>query len=152
MTTRTHVQFGFIKGFHTVIKIDGQLNRAMFSDKTNQYGFNATATVQQQCRELEATITFSLADIFKPIDIEMTYMVTNQASQNDSGRSNVICEPISIMNSSHSISTDFCSTCVAVNPNDAKVIGSKVVFSSGCKSSKCVADLKVTSRLVDIHR
>lgn len=70
-------------GFHAVIKIDGQLNRAMFNDKTNQYGFNATASVEQQCRELEATVTFSLADIFKPIDIEMTYMVTNQPSADD---------------------------------------------------------------------
>lgn len=70
-------------GFHAVIKIDGQLNRAMFSDKTNQYGFNATASVEQQCRELEALVTFSLADIFKPIDIEMTYMVINQPSASD---------------------------------------------------------------------
>lgn len=47
---------------------------------------------------------------------------------------------------------EFCDTCVTVNPTDAKVIGNKVVFSSGCKSSKCVADLKLTSRLVDLHR
>lgn len=47
---------------------------------------------------------------------------------------------------------DFCNTCVAVNPNDVKVVGSKVVFSTGCKSAKCVADLKITSHLSDVQR
>lgn len=106
----------------------------MFSDKTNQHSFNATATVKEECKELEASVTFSLADIFNPIDIEMSYLVTNQYPQNETD------------------SLRFCDNCVAVNPNDAKVTSDKVVFSSGCQSARCVADLKLSSRLVDVKR
>lgn len=40
---------------------------------------------------------------------------------------------------------DFCETCVATNPSDSKNVRSKIVFSTGCKNAKCVADLKVQS-------
>lgn len=44
-------------------------------------------------------------------------------------------------------STDFCDKCVAINPNDAKDVKSKIVFSTGCKNGRCIADLKVTNSL-----
>lgn len=146
-------------GFHANIKIDGQLKRAIFADRTNQYGINATATLQQQCRELEASVTFSLPDIFKPIDIEMSYVVTNQLPQNDTGKyfgfsfslvCGIFC--IDFLLSALNFVSEFCDTCVAVNPTDVKVAGNKVVFSSGCASAKCVADLKLSSRLADVQK
>lgn len=48
--------------------------------------------------------------------------------------------------------TEFCSNCVAVNPNDPKVVKNKVAFSTGCKNDKCVADLSVKSSLVDVPK
>lgn len=51
------------------------------------------------------------------------------------------------------ICTDFCDTCVALNPNDSKNVKNKVVFSTGCKNARCVADLRVTNvTLLDVVR
>lgn len=47
---------------------------------------------------------------------------------------------------------DFCDTCVAVEPSDLKNIKNKVVFSTGCKSARCVADLRIKSTLANIPR
>lgn len=38
---------------------------------------------------------------------------------------------------------------MAVNPSDPKSVKNKIVFSTGCKSAKCIADLKLRSSLVD---
>lgn len=48
--------------------------------------------------------------------------------------------------------TAFCETCVAVNPNDSKHFESKIVFSTGCKGARCVADLKIRSSLENVPR
>lgn len=37
-----------------------------------------------------------------------------------------------------------------MNPSDPKSVKNKVVFSTGCKAAKCVADLSVKSSLVDV--
>lgn len=37
-----------------------------------------------------------------------------------------------------------------MNPTDPKSVKNKVVFSTGCKAAKCVADLSVKSSLVDV--
>lgn len=47
---------------------------------------------------------------------------------------------------------EFCDSCVTVNPNDAKSIKSKIVFSTGCKSARCVADLNVHGSLENVPR
>lgn len=47
---------------------------------------------------------------------------------------------------------DFCETCVAVNPNDSKSTKNKIVFSTGCKGARCIADLSVNSVLANVPR
>lgn len=89
------------------------------------------------CRNITVSVKFSIADIFKPIDIEMHYKILNTlANYTD--------------NSIESISstTEFCTSCVAVNPVDPKFVKNKVVFSTGCKSEKCIADLSLTGELL----
>lgn len=117
--------------YHAIIKIDGQLGRAKFPDQTNLYEIHSTITGTEQCVDLSAIVTFSIADIFKPIELEMMYNIINVVPQNG---------------------TEFCSSCVAVNPNDPKSVKNKIVFSTGCKSAKCVADLKLKSSLVDVKQ
>lgn len=48
--------------------------------------------------------------------------------------------------------SEFCENCVAVSPNDVKIVKNKVVFSTGCKSTKCIADLNLKSSLDGIIR
>lgn len=47
---------------------------------------------------------------------------------------------------------EFCESCVAVNPNDPKIVKNKIVFSTGCESARCVADLRIKSSLENMPR
>lgn len=71
---------------NAIIKLDGQLGRATFSDKTNQYEINGTVTADEQCVELTAFVTFSIADIFKPIELEMAYNIIDDVPQVGQGK------------------------------------------------------------------
>lgn len=72
--------------YHAVIKLDGQLGRATFNDRTNQYEINGTVSADEQCVELAAFVTFSIADIFKPIELEMAYNIIDDVPQVGQGK------------------------------------------------------------------
>lgn len=40
---------------------------------------------------------------------------------------------------------DFCESCAAVDPVDPKVYTEKIIFSTGCSSEICIADMQVKS-------
>ena len=83
----TPYPIGFDVGFHTIIKVDGQLGRATFADKSNHFEINGTISTQEQCVEMTVFVVYSAPDIFKPVDIEMTYSVLNAIPQTGSGKS-----------------------------------------------------------------
>lgn len=68
---------GFDVRIDGTITLDGQLGRATFIESRNQFQFSKAITAQQQCMTLEAFVKFSIADIFKPIDIEFGHTVVN---------------------------------------------------------------------------
>lgn len=67
----------FDVSFNATVKLDGQLGRAVFNDKRNEYEISKKLTAEEQCMQLIAFVTFSIADIFKPIEIEMTHAIMN---------------------------------------------------------------------------
>lgn len=69
--------------FSATVKLDGQMGRAVFEDRRNQYEINSKITSDEQCILLEAFVTFSIVDIFRPIELEMTYHVLNDISNNN---------------------------------------------------------------------
>lgn len=77
-------------GFRAVIKLDGQLSRATFIDQSTQFELNGTANAEKQCIELTAYVTFSIGDIFKPIELEMTFEIVNGIPQNTNGKKPLI--------------------------------------------------------------
>lgn len=81
--------------YHAVIKIDGQLGRALFPDQTNSYEINGTINENEQCVDLSAIVTFSIADIFKPIELEMSYDIVNVIPQNGTGKYPLCLVPFS---------------------------------------------------------
>ncbi|KAH8299896.1 hypothetical protein KR044_007351 [Drosophila immigrans] len=107
------------------IVIDGQLKRAKFTQsQSNELSFNATAGTTQQCRVFECEVRYSEKDIFQPIELEMHYELTKKVPDSE----------------------EFCETCVAVDPEDAKVYSEKIIFSTGCATEICIADLRLTAR------
>ncbi|XP_031627778.1 integrin alpha-PS3-like [Contarinia nasturtii] len=120
--------------FNATIKLDGQLGRAVFSDRKNEFDIVGVITPSEQCTLLEAFVTFSIAEIFRPIEMEMTHHILNNIPKVDDS----------------SETQEFCEKCVAVNPLDSKNVKNKIVFSTGCKSARCIADLKITSSLENV--
>lgn len=76
----------FDPGFYAVIKLDKQSSRATFLDQSKVYEINGTISFEEQCIELTAYVIFSFGDIFKPIELEMSYEILNGVPQNSNGK------------------------------------------------------------------
>ncbi|XP_075168394.1 LOW QUALITY PROTEIN: integrin alpha-PS3-like [Haematobia irritans] len=107
--------------------IDPQVKRVyrIESIKSNQVKMNVTASQQKQCRNLNCYVRFSPANIFKPIQLELTYELVHQITDSEI----------------------FCEHCAVVDPYQPKKQVERVIFNTGCKSEVCVADIRVTSKL-----
>lgn len=56
--------------------------------------------------------------------------------------------PTNKINNQECISV-FCDYCLAVNPDDPTLASNKIVFNVGCASERCVADLKLSSSVIE---
>lgn len=117
--TRTHIDF------NVLLKADIKYGRAKWINNNKFYELNVTINNQVQCHEFDVAVFFNIADIFKPIEIEMEYRLVNQTLNN----------------------TNFCEKCVVLSENSVQSIHTSVVYSTGCKASMCIADLNVKSSL-----
>uniref|UniRef100_A0A336MXS4 CSON002754 protein n=1 Tax=Culicoides sonorensis TaxID=179676 RepID=A0A336MXS4_CULSO len=111
--------------FNILLKADTKHGRAKWINNNKFYELNVTINNQVQCHEFDVAVFFNIVDIFKPIEIEMEYRLVNQ-----------------LINS-----TQFCDKCVVLHENSVESVRTSVVFSTGCKSSMCIADLRIKSSL-----
>lgn len=105
--------------------VDPKVNRAYFIQNSSpilQYNVLATSTIR--CDVHKVHVNFTISDIFKPIELQMHYEIINKVPSD---------------------SQVFCESCVAVDPADDKMTSQKIIFSTGCQSEVCVADLKVST-------
>ncbi|XP_067631871.1 integrin alpha-PS3 isoform X2 [Eurosta solidaginis] len=110
------------------IVVDPQVKRVkLIQTRTNELSFNVTAGLAEQCRSFDCEVRSSVADIFKPIELEMHYDLINGVPPSEV----------------------FCDKCTAVDPAEPKVYSEKIIFSTGCSSDICVADLEVKSHNLD---
>lgn len=108
---------------------------------------NDTATETETCIHMDANIQYNVADIFKPIDFEMSYEVLDGVPDSEGKclskkKKNGLAKIRSAI-----FSLEFCKKCIAVNPNDPKIVSNKVAFSTGCAGDRCIADLKLKSTI-----
>ncbi|XP_037715995.1 integrin alpha-PS3 isoform X2 [Drosophila subpulchrella] len=109
------------------IAIDTQLKRVKFvQTQTNEMSFKADAGLGEQCRVFEAQVRYSEKDIFTPIDLEMHYELTKKVPDSE----------------------EFCETCAVVDPQEPTVSTQKIIFSTGCATDVCTADLQLRSKNV----
>lgn len=105
--------------------VDPKVNRAYFDQNgaaVLEYNVLATSTIR--CDVHKVHVNFTISDIFKPIELQMYHEITNKVPSD---------------------SQTFCENCVAVDPADDKMASQKIIFSTGCRSEVCVADLKVST-------
>lgn len=113
----------------------------------NALDVNTTANTIESCLEYDASVKYSLDDVYKPIDIEMHYQILNPVPQTDNGiEQDKFAENQS---NNRKCILEFCDYCLAVNPDDPKLASNKIVFNVGCASERCVADLKLTSTVIE---
>ncbi|XP_017069438.1 integrin alpha-PS3 isoform X2 [Drosophila eugracilis] len=109
------------------IAIDTQLKRVKFvQTQANEVSFKEIAGLGEQCRVFEAQVRYSEKDIFTPIDLEMHYELTKKVPDSE----------------------EFCETCAIVDPKEPKVSTQKIIFSTGCATDICTADLQLRSKNV----
>lgn len=110
-----------------------QYNRASFSPteirKTHETNFKLS--FDDRCFESIVHVRGTLADIFKPIHIEMKYETVQKIPE---------------------ITQEFCETCVALDPRDSKTVSTKVTFSTGCEGERCISDLAVVGTLMNVRQ
>uniref|UniRef100_T1P9U3 Integrin alpha n=1 Tax=Musca domestica TaxID=7370 RepID=T1P9U3_MUSDO len=106
--------------------LDPQVKRVQIaSTNSNEMKFKSTATTKEQCTEIDCNVRFNVETIFKPIEMELRYGLVNGIPNTE----------------------EFCETCAAVDPAEPSSHTEKIIFSTGCASEICVADLQVKSNL-----
>lgn len=110
-----------------------QYNRASFAprDVVKVHNSNLKVSLEDRCFESSVFVRGRMADIFKPISIEMKYDTVEKMLEN---------------------SQEFCTTCVTLDPRDSKTISTKVTFSTGCSGERCISDLAVVGTLVNVRQ
>lgn len=116
-----------------IISLDMKYNRASFSPKEVQkvHEYNAVLSRDERCSDFIVNVRGTLADIFKPISIEVKYETIAKIPEN---------------------TQEFCETCVAVDPRDSKSVSTKVTFSTGCSGERCVSDLSLVGTLMNVRQ
>ncbi|CAO1393862.1 unnamed protein product [Diamesa hyperborea] len=119
--------------FSMVISVDMKLNRASLSATEHSKTISDVykLTDLENCWEFEIFTKSTLADIFKPIEIEMKYELVQKIPDGGS---------------------EFCTTCVLIDPNASKTIVTKVPFITGCKGERCMSDLKLVGTLINVKQ
>ncbi|XP_061397206.1 integrin alpha-PS3-like [Musca vetustissima] len=122
-TTSTKVQSQDLN-MHVIL--DPQVKRVQIaSTNSNEMKFKVTATTTNQCTQIDCNVRFNVETIFKPIEMELRYKLVNGIPNSE----------------------EFCETCAAVDPAEPTSHKEKIIFSTGCASQICVADLQVKSNL-----
>lgn len=115
------------------IQLDMKYNRASFSPREIQKVHQDTIklTGADRCWDFIVIVRGTLADIFKPIHIEMKYDTIEKIPEN---------------------SQRFCESCVTIDPRESKTISTKVTFSTGCSGERCVSDLALVGTLTNVRQ
>lgn len=123
----------FLLEFETTLSLDLKHGRASFSPREADRNVNSTIKITQveSCSDYNIYVRGNIADIFKPVIIDFRYDLKDKIPEYDS---------------------NFCETCVALDPSDNKIASKKIPFSTGCGDERCVPDLVVVGTLVNVRQ
>lgn len=112
------------------IKLDPQLKRAKFSDDGQiEKQIVVSLTVNSQCRIYSIQLQYTLGDVFVPIALELHHQLEKDFNTY----------------------SEYCNDCVAINPLNVEFVQNQIVFSTGCREIRCVANLKLSGSAIDMQ-
>ncbi|XP_055304015.1 integrin alpha-PS3-like [Sitodiplosis mosellana] len=119
-----------------VVKLIDKFTRAHFqidgcNEKVCELNVSLAPNASSKCVQLKASVTFQTNYIYKPIHMELNHSVINAIPKYDATTDN----------------SEFCETCVALDPKSVRNASNVIKFDPGCKHEHCVTDLRVTSAL-----
>lgn len=108
-------------------------NRASFSarETSKVQQFKRELTQDDLCFDFVVNVRGTLADIFKPINIEVKYDTVMKVPEH---------------------TQEFCDSCIVLDPRNSKTVSTKVTFSTGCSGDRCVSDLVVIGTLLNVRQ
>lgn len=102
--------------------VDPTLKRATFTENnSHEIHKEVTGTSSEVCESHKISITENSKEIFKPIEVSVSFEIVNKIPKTDS---------------------KFCETCVVSDPDISNKVIHKISYSTGC-SGICNADLKI---------
>lgn len=127
------IDFCFSLEFMMTVSLDMKYNRASFSPREIQkiQQYNTELSREASCTDFIVHVRGTLADIFKPIQIEVKYDTVEKIPE---------------------YSQTFCETCVSIDPRNSKTVSKLVTFSTGCSGDRCVSDLAVVGTLMNVRQ
>lgn len=106
---------------------DHRIGRVNWTENgQNEFQKNVTISNQQKCFEFDASVKFDLAYIFRPIEFQLSFALTNQEMAQK----------------------QFCTDCVTIDPTKTNSAQASVIFNTGCAGIVCEPNLKLESRVV----
>lgn len=120
------------------IRMDQTHGRVTTTDPAarNVIRFQAQGAEREQCKEFRVNVRYVAHDVFRALQFDLQFEVAQQDKVPVGGGA---------AGADGAALTEFCEHCVAVDPREKRAGGVKVVFSTGCKSTRCIADLVLTS-------
>lgn len=103
------------------LHLDHHHKRAFFDDGTDTREYVKEIATVEFCQNYTITLTNLFHAIYKPIKLQMYYEIENNFENH----------------------TDFCTTCVLVDPDVEKLVENEIPIATGCVSEICVADLSI---------
>ncbi|XP_055325805.1 integrin alpha-PS3-like, partial [Sitodiplosis mosellana] len=119
-----------------IVKLIDKFTRAHFqidgcNEKVCELNVSLAPNASSKCVQLKASVKFQTNYIYKPIHMELNHSVINAIPKYDATTDN----------------SEFCETCVALDPKSVRNASNVIKFDPGCKHEHCVTDLRVTSAL-----
>lgn len=124
------------------IRLDPHHGRMNYAGK-NTIVINSTVSSVEECRKLEVNVQYLPQFIFRPVIFDLYFDVLDRIPDSEGThkqQKKVFLNVLFV-----SLLLEFCSTCIAINPTNPKVVQSKVIFTTGCISDRCMADLRISS-------
>lgn len=118
------------------IRMDQKHGRVTTTDPAarNVIRFQAQGAEREQCKEFRVNVRYVANDVFRALQFDLNFEVAADDRVPDAGGDG----------NANGVS-EFCAHCVAVDPREKRAAAVKVVFSTGCKSTRCMANLVLTS-------
>lgn len=123
----------FFIDVNITISFDSKYHRASINENelTSTYQDVVKLTSKEHCWDFQVFVKGTQNSIFQRLETDFKFDLIQKIPEHK---------------------TEFCDTCVTLDPREPKVISSRIPFNTGCGSDRCVSDLQLSGTLTNIRQ